>query len=209
MLWMRRSPWIRWPLVIVGGALWFVTLPLLLDDVPEGLHRWNDVLASAGGGPVEITVVLVTALMVLIGALGPALVGIGERAAGGVPGLAAQEDSHDKASRRAARRVISELKASRQTAETALDRGHWWYVVVEGLQFGEWQENRDLLADYASKAHDAAAEAYVHVERLNAAANNAYVGDVDELGEDDRLRLTIFMGLAAQAIKKLQRHADR
>jgi hypothetical protein len=74
--------------------------------------------------------------------------------------------------RRQVRRVYSEVDSSRKTVNDALDSGYFWNVGVTGLQFGEWEAARDLLADELPTIHDKVATAYVLVESMNAAANS-------------------------------------
>jgi hypothetical protein len=84
----------------------------------------------------------------------------------------AQAAENERRLRRQVRRVYSEVDASRKTVNDALDTGHFWNVGVTGLQFGEWEGARDLLADELPTIHDKVATAYVLVESMNAVANS-------------------------------------
>ncbi|MEK6328188.1 MAG: hypothetical protein AABM66_11800 [Actinomycetota bacterium] len=76
--------------------------------------------------------------------------------------------------KRLARRVNSELDASRKRVDDAVERGSFWNVRVEGLQHAEWDAARDFIADEAPAVWDAVDPAYVLIHAMNDAANDHF-----------------------------------
>lgn len=80
-IWQRR--WFRVSrgvVVIASLIVGVTTAPLLLDDVPEGLGRWDGALATVGGRPVEIVVLTLSALLFFLGMVAPGLMRRRDRA---------------------------------------------------------------------------------------------------------------------------------
>jgi hypothetical protein len=101
-----------------------------------------------------------------------------------VPVESHRDAEGSRSAKRAARHIHAELDANRKRVNDALDNGHWWNVMLEGLQTGEWTKARDLLADEVPPIYDALAPVYVLVDAMNTQANNHAQGGRDAFDDD-------------------------
>jgi hypothetical protein len=85
------------------------------------------------------------------------------------PQTSASEGSKAKL---AIRRVYSELNGGRKQVNDAIDCGQFWNVQVEGLQSGEWDSARNLIAEEVPALWAPVDGAYVLIRDMNAAAND-------------------------------------
>ncbi|MDX6610020.1 MAG: hypothetical protein QOF85_1945 [Solirubrobacterales bacterium] len=123
-----------------------------------------------------------------------------------VPVEAEGAKEHRQTARRGARHIHAELEASRKKLDDALAHGYWWNVGLEGLQSGEWQRARDVLADDAPVIYDSVAPLYVLIDDMNAQANNYQQGGHDDFSEETTREMRSLRSRITSTQRALQKY---